>query len=412
VALLSLAAFRHPPYARLWTGAFVSNVGTWMETVAIGIYVTDKTGQAAWTGTVAAAAFVPIAILGPVGGALADRIPRRSLLMTTTLVQTGLAALLTTLFVVGAPSAPVVTAIVFGGGIASALGFPAYQAMLPDLVPPDDLASAMALSSAQYNLGRVVGPAVAGIVIATGGYAWALGINTFSFFAVVFVLLTLHLPRPTPPPAGETLWRSMVVGGRYVRSDGGIRVSVAAMCINTLLAAPFIALVPAMSEKVFDAGARGTSILVTAQGIGAVLMGFALGSLTTRYGIRRVVVSMLTLLPPALVLYAAAPVLAVSAITLLVVGALYLGALSSFFTVAQLRAPAHLRGRVLAVNNVILGSLYPLGSVIQGRVADSIGLRATTAGAAIVMAAVLLAVRVARPGITGAIASPAPHPVD
>jgi MFS family permease len=412
VALLSLAAFRHRPYARLWTGAFVSNIGTWMETVAIGIYVTEATGQAAWTGTVAAAAFVPIALLAPVGGALADRVSRRSLLMTTTVAQTALAALLTALFVAGAPSAPAVTLIVFAGGVASALGFPAFQAMLPDLVPEDDLPSAIALSSAQFNLGRVVGPAIAGIVIDAGGYAWALGVNAASFFAVLFVLLTLRLPRPAAPPPGETLWQSMVVGARFVRRDGGIRVSVGAMCINTLLAAPFIALVPAMSEKVFDAGARGTSILVTAQGIGAVLMGLALGSLTARFGIRRVVVAMLTLLPPALVLYAGAPVLAVSALTLLVVGALYLGALSSFFTVAQLRAPAHLRGRVLAVNNVILGSLYPLGSVIQGRVADSIGLRATTAGAAMVMAAVLLGARVVRPGITEAIATSAPRPVD
>ena len=382
-----------------------------METVAIGIYVTEATGQAAWTGTVAAAGFVPIALLGPVGGALADRMSRRVLLMTTTLVQTGLAALLTTLFVIGAPSAPVVTLIVFAGGIASALGFPAFQAMLPDLVPEEDLASAVALSSAQFNLGRVVGPAIAGVVVAVGGYAWALGVNAASFLAVVFVLLTLRLPAPTPPPEGETLWASMKVGRALRRArDRGLRVSVGAMCVNTLLAAPFIALVPAMAEKVFEAGARGTSILVTAQGIGAVLMGFALGTLTNRFGIRRVVVAMLALLPPALLAYAYAPVLPVSALTLFFVGAIYLGALSSFFTVSQLRAPAHLRGRVLAVNNVILGSLYPLGAVLQGKIADSIGLRATTAGAAVLMAATLLVVRLTRPGITRAIDPAGPLP--
>src|SRR6476659_4793535 len=138
MAFLSIAAFRHPQYARLWTGAFVSNIGTWMETIAIGVYVTDRTGQAAWTGAVAAAAFVPIALLGPLGGAFADRFPRRMLMMTTTLVQTALATLLTVLFIAGSPSAPVVTVIVFGSGIAAALGFPAFQAMLPDLVPQED----------------------------------------------------------------------------------------------------------------------------------------------------------------------------------------------------------------------------------------------------------------------------------
>jgi MFS family permease len=402
VALASLAPFRHRAYARLWTGAFVSNIGTWMETVAIGVYVTDETGQAAWTGAVAAAGFVPVALLGPVGGALADRLPRRRLLMGTTLVQSALAALLTTLFVAGTPSAPVVTLIVFGGGIAAALGFPAYQAMLPDLVPEEDLPGAMGLSSAQWNLGRVVGPALAGVVIELGGYEWALAVNAASFLAVVAVLATLELPVPAPH-GGESIARSILDGARFVRRDPGLRVSVAAMCVNTLLAAPFIALVPAMAEKVFDEGARGTSVLVTAQGVGAVAMGLSLGGLVRRFGAGRVVVAMLVALPFALAAYGYAPNLALSAVALLVVGGLYLGALSSFMTIAQLRAPAHLRGRVLAVNNVALGSLYPLGAVVQGRVADSVGLRATTAGAGALMLAVLVVARMLRPRVTDAI---------
>ena len=406
VAILSFAPFRHRPYARLWTGAFVSNIGTWMESIAIGIYVTDVTGQAAWTGAVAAASFLPIGLLGPVGGALADRFPRRPLLMTTTFVQLGLAALLTVLFVIGAPSPAVVTLIVFGSGVAAALGFPAFQAMLPDLVPEEDLAGAMALSSAQYNLGRVIGPALAAVVVHFAGFSWALGLNALSFLAVIVALLGVHLPLPTRD-AAESFWESIKSGMRYVRSDAGLRVSIAAMCLNTAVVAPFIALVPAMGEEVFD---DSTGILVTAQGIGAVTMGFALGTLTNRYGIRRVVTTMLALLPLALSLYALAPVVWVSALTLVFLGGVYLGALSSFFTISQMRAPSMLRGRVLSVNNVILGVLYPLGAVLQGRIADSAGLRATTFAAAVVMALALLAVRIVRPGITAAIEAPVPAP--
>src|SRR5262249_43162309 len=160
-------------FARLWTGAFVSNIGTWMEAVALGYYVTKVTHQAAWTGTIAAAAFLPIAFFGPLGGALADRIARKGLLIATNLVQTGLAAFLTVLFVVGNPSAPILTLIALGNGICAALSFPSFQAILPDLVPSDDLPGAVALSSAQYNLGRVVGPALAGVAIAIGGVATA-----------------------------------------------------------------------------------------------------------------------------------------------------------------------------------------------------------------------------------------------
>ena len=152
-----------------------------------------------------------------------------------------------------------------------------------------------------------------------------------------------------------------------------------------------------------DAGKSGTAVLITAQGIGAVLMAFSLGSLVERYRPRRVLVTLMATLPFALVAYASAPTLAVSALTLFVVGLLYLGALSSFTTIAQLRVPAEIRGRVLAVFTVILGSLYPLGAIVQGKIADHIGLRATTIGAAVLMLAVLAITRLVRPGITAAI---------
>jgi MFS family permease len=405
--LISFAPFRHPAYARLWSGAFVSNIGTWMEAIALGIYIQDKTGQAAWTGTVAAAAFLPIAFVSPLGGALADRFPRKLLLISTNLFQMALATLLTILFITGDPSPLTITFIALGNGVAAALGFPAFQALLPDLVPVEDLAGAIALSSAQYNLGRVVGPAIAGVVITLGGYAWAEGINALSFLAVVGVLLTLTLPRPAADARDERILASIIDGFRFVRREPGLRIDALAMCVNTFLAAPFIALVPAMAIEVLGSGkGSGTAVLITAQGIGAVAMAFSLGSLVDRFRPRRVLVVLMSTLPFALVAYAYAPTLAVSACTLVVVGALYLGALSSFTTIAQLRAPPKLRGRILAVYTVILGSLYPLGAVVQGKIADHIGLRATTAGAAVIMFSTLAATRLIRPGITAAIDSP------
>src|SRR5262249_25298028 len=155
----------HRMFAILWTGAFISNIGTWMESVAVGILVTDKTGEAIWTGLAAAAGFVPTAVLGPVGGALADRIPRRRLPSPPTTVQTLLARTLTLCAATGNTAPGVVTLIIFAEGCAQAIGFPAYQAVLPDLVPEEDLIGAVALSSAQWNLGRVVGPALAGVII-------------------------------------------------------------------------------------------------------------------------------------------------------------------------------------------------------------------------------------------------------
>jgi predicted MFS family arabinose efflux permease len=398
----SLAPFRHRMFAILWTGAFVSNVGTWMESVAVGILVTHATGEAIWTGLVAAAGFVPVAVLAPVGGALADRVPRRQLLIVTSSIQTILASVLTLLAATGRPGPGIVTLIVFGAGCVQAIGFPAYQAVLPDLVPHDEIVSAVALSSAQWNLGRIVGPALAGLVIELGGYEWAFAFNTLSFLAVIFAVVQLRLP----PPAGTnrySIFASVRQGFDYARRDPGLRVVIAYMAVNSLFAAPFIGLVAYMGEKVFDGG---TAILVTAQGIGAVAMALSLSALAHRFGNARVLAGVLWGLPPALVVYAVMPTIALSAIAIFVVGFLYLGALSSFTSIAQLRAPAEVRGRVMGLLMVLLGSFYPVGTIIQGALADAIGLRATTAGAAIIMLAILVVAKIARPRFASAVEEP------
>jgi MFS family permease len=392
-------------FAILWTGAFISNIGTWMETVGVGILVTESTKDALWTGLVAAAGFVPVAVLAPVGGALADRIPRRQLLITTSLVQTALATTLTVLAASGNPGPGIVTLIVFAAGCAQAIGFPAYQAVLPDLVPHDEIVGAVALSSAQWNLGRIVGPALAGIIISVGGYEWAFAFNSLSFLAVIFAVAQLRLP----PPAGEaheSIGTSVRRGFEYTRSDPGLRVVVAYMALNSLFAAPFIALVAYMGTEVLDEGAGGTAALVTAQGVGAVLMALSLASLAHRFGNARVLSAVLWGLPPALVAYALTPNIVLASIAIFVVGFLYLGALSSFTSIAQLRAPAAVRGRVMSLLMVLLGSFYPVGALVQGAIAEEVGLRATTAGAAVIMLAVLVIAKLLRPRFADALEAP------
>jgi len=401
----SLAPLRHRRYAALWTGAFASNIGTWMETVGVAVLVTTETGKAGWAGLVAAAAFVPMGLLGPFGGALADRIPRRRLLLTTTTVQTCLAALLTTLAAVGAAHPLGVTLIVFASGCAQAMGFPAYQSLFPDLVPREELAGAVALGSAQWNLGRVIGPALAGIIIGLGGFEWAFAVNTLSFVAVIAAVAPLRLPAPTPKE-GESIRESIRDGVRYSRHEPGIRALMSYLALNSLLAAPFIALVPAMALTVFHNEDAGTAALVTSQGAGAVAMALLLGGLAARFGHRHVLLGGLTVLPPALVAYALSPTLEVGVIAIFFVGASYLCCLSSFFTVAQLRAPNELRGRVMSAVMVLLGVLYPTGSIVQGWIADGIGLRATTAGAAVILAGALLVIRVLRPRFDAEVRDP------
>jgi MFS family permease len=380
-----------------WTGAFTSNIGTWMETVAVAILVTTSTGQAGWAGLVAAAGFVPNAIVGPFGGALADRLPRRRLLLTTTTIQTILAGLLCFLAAVDEAHPGTVTLIVLAAGCAQAIGFPSYQAILPDLVPRSELPAAVALGSAQWNLGRVIGPALAGIVIGFGGFEWAFAINTVSFLAVIAAIAPLELP-PPPRTHGESIPAAIRNGARFALTEPGIRSVIGYLALNSLLAAPFIALVPAVALKVFDSGESGTAALVTAQGAGAVTMALLLGGAIARFGHRRLLRAVLTGLPIALAAYGLAPQLWVAVIAIFFVGLFYLGCLSSFTTIAQLRAPPELRGRVLSALMVLLGTLYPIGSIVQGAVADETSLRVTTAGAAVLLGLALVAIRIFRPG--------------
>lgn len=406
----ALAPLRHRPFALLWGGAFLSNIGNWMETITVGVYVQRTTGQAGWTGLVAGAAFIPNALFGPVGGALADRLPRKPLLIVATALQLILAGTLAVLVTRGTATPGVIAVIVFVAGCVGAAQFPAYQSILPDLVPVEDLPGAVALSSTQWNLGRVIGPALAGIVIAIGGYGWALGINTLSFLAPLIVVVIIHIPPPAAKPT-ESLLRSMRDGFAFARQDPGLRVSLQFLAVAAFLAAPFIALVPAISDKVLHAEttSHGTAWLVTAQGLGAVVAGLSLGGLTTRYGIRNILLRLMLALPIALFLYAIAPTLWFAVPAIFVVGLVYLGVLASSTTVAQLRAPAAMRGRVLSLFLVVLGLLYPIGAALQGRLGDTFGLRRVTAIAAILYGVVVYGAWLVRPGFLDPLDAPVPE---
>lgn len=407
--LLSLAALRplrRREFAVVWAAALVSNVGSWLQTVAVGVLVTALTGQARWTGLVAAAAFVPIGVLSPVGGAIADRVDRRRLLLGTTIGETVFAVLLALLVATDHASPLSVTLMVFGGGCMTALGFPAYQAILPDLVDREDLLGASSLSMVQYNLGRVVGPALAGVILVAGSYTWAFALNAVSYGAVLVALLSVRLPPAVASDEPPGLRARIAAGVAGARAEPGCRTAIATIAVAALLLSPFIALIPAEALKVFGEKESGTSILITAQGVGAVIGALALASLARRYGRRQVLIADLVLLPVTLMAYAAAPSLPVAALALGAVGAAYVTMLSGLGTVVQLRAPTPLRARILSLYMVALGTVYPLGAVLQGALGDRFGLQAVTAGSAGLFLVLVVAVSVARPDLARVLDDP------
>src|SRR6202044_2534742 len=149
----SFRPLRSRNFALVWSAALVSNVGSWMQTVALGFVITARPHNPLWTVLVGAASFIPMGLLAPVGGALADRLDRRRWLIVTTVAEASFAAVLAVLAATGHAPSWALLVVAFFGGVSAAVGFPTYQAMIPDLVPTEDLLGAVSLSSAQYNVG-------------------------------------------------------------------------------------------------------------------------------------------------------------------------------------------------------------------------------------------------------------------
>lgn len=403
--------FRHRAFATIWAGGFVSNIGTWMETVAVGVYVTQTTGQAGWTGTIAALTYVPTVLLGPVAGALADRFDRRRYLVSIALFQMVLAAALAVLAVTGQLSIPLVATIVLLEGAAVASYLPAAQAMVPDLVDAEDLLGAMSLGSAQFNLGRVVGPALAGLVIAAGGLAWAFWFNTASFGAVLLALALITVPPLRHRGEAATrVWRNIGEGVAAARRDAGIRTALLLLLATTFLVSPFIGLVPAVAIKVFGEGASGTSALVTAQGVGAVSAALAAGPLAARLGRRRLLVAALLAVGPLAAAYGLAPSFPLAVAAIGALGFCYLNVLSGVTTVCQIRAPRELRARIASLAMLGIGGGHSLGLVMQGWLGDRVGLPLVTAVTGLALLAIVATVRALRPALLESMDKPTQPP--
>jgi MFS family permease len=382
------APFRSRRYTILWTGALVSNIGTWMETVALSYYVADTTGRASWAAVVGAAGFLPSAVLGPIGSAMSDRLHRGRILVVTNSLSAVLAATLAIVVGTGRATPAMIAVLALGTGSVGAFGFPAFQNALPRLVPREHLVAAVGLSNAQWNLGRIIGPSLAGLAIAVGGIGAALWCNAISFLAVIACVLAVRLE---PSTGGrQAVWGALTDGVRFARTNADMRRMIPLMVVTILIGAPFVAFVSQMATVVFDGDERATAVLVAAQGVGAVAGAFALGWVTHRFGIWRVMAGSIAVMAGALVLYGSAPALWVAVIGVAGCGFGYGLSFTTFAGLSQQVASDDMRGRVLAVNTFILGALYPLGALVQGWLADRVGLPRVTAGSGAVLAIGLL----------------------
>lgn len=268
-------ALSHRNYRLFWMGAFLSNVGTWMQAVAQAWLVLNLTNSPFWLGLDAFMATSPAFIFTLLGGVFADRIDRRRLLLYTQ-VLAGLAALgLAALVATSVVNRWMVLGFSFVTGCCMSLASPSYLALTYDLVGREDLANAIALNSTQFQLSRVLGPTLAGIAFRLFDLAGCFFVNGLSYVAVVAALWKVRMERrPNPMPhAGKrpAIWRDLVAGFRYVRNRPRVSSLLLLSAVNSLFGAPYFTLVPIYARDIFHLGSTGLALLTGTAGGGAFL---------------------------------------------------------------------------------------------------------------------------------------------
>ena len=397
---MPLAAFRplrHRDFALLWSASLVSNVGTWMETVAVGSLIAHDTGRATAVGAAAAAAFLPSALLSPVGGLISDRVRRKPFLLLTLAFDTALALVLAVLIANGHRSPALLSSVLFIEGCSGALALPNRQSLMPELVPREELVAAVSLGSTAWNGGRVVGPVLAGILISAFGPTWAIVANAASFAVMLVAATFIRLPERTITGDNDSIRQRLAAGATAIRTRADCRLGVILIVAIESTAAPFIGLIPIVAHRVFGGGAGTTALFVTAQGIGAIAGALAAPSLAERLGRERMIFRFMLGLPPSLLLYAIAPNTITAALCLAIVGACFMGVFAGAQALVQLGAPNELKARVVALFSVALGLAYTVSVSANGVLADHVGLRQVHALQAVLTATAILLVAFVSP---------------
>lgn len=369
--------FRSRNFRLIWCGALVSNIGTWMETVALASLVATRTRSATQVAVASIAGFLPSAFAAPIGSALGDRFDRRRFLITTLAVETAFAALLTLLVATGERRTLVLSAVVFAASIVNSAALPSRQSVLPSLVEREDLGAAISLGSASWNGGRVFGPLLASLV-AVVGPSWAFAANTVSYLVLLVAWRYVRLAPAPLDESGAGVVALVRAGVNVVRQDRRLRFAVLLVAILGGTAGPFIGLLAIMAKKVHGGGAGITGLFVSAQGFGAVIGAVVTTRLVNLYGRGRSMLANLVALPPLLGAYALAPRPWFAAVALVFMGATYIGAFTGAQAVLQLNSPAPARARVLAIFSVGLGAAYCAALAVSGPLGDQIGIREVT----------------------------------
>jgi len=393
-------------YRRYFAGQAISLIGTWMQSVAQSFFVYKLTHSATDVGYVVALQTLPVLLLGPYGGVVADRVDKRKLMIALQSMMGLLALALGLLTVTGAVRLWQICVLAVLLGLNNTFENPSRQAFVLEMVGPVELRNAVTLNSVLVNAARAIGPAVAGILIATVGVGICFLLNAASFAAVVFSLATLDTSRlqpsqPTPRQRGQ-----LREGLRYVAGEVGLLIPLLMMALVGCLAYEFQVTLPAMASATFGGGSETYGFMTAAMGVGAVVGGLY-GAARGRTGLPQLTRSA-AIFGVVILIAAFAPNLTVELVSLALVGAASVTFLAKGNSTLQLTASPQMRGRVMALWAVAFMGSTPIGGPLAGFVSENAGARWGLAmgGAACFAAALLGLIAVRRRRRRAAVAVP------
>ena len=391
------AALSHRTFRTVYVGAFVSNIGTWMQNVVLGALAYDLTGSGVFVGVIMFAQLGPLLLLSMVGGMLADSLDRKKLLIALT-VEQALCSVLLALVVLGDdPSKVLLVAVTLAVGIGNALYAPTFSAVLPMLVPRIDMPGAISLNSVQMNASRVVGPVIGSFVFARFGASWVFLGNALSYAAIISVLLTVRLPRP--PTTGTQGLHRLLEGVRYARNDPIVWRCLVVIFTFSLFCLPFVTQLPKIAGDSLGIAPKSTGygVLYAMFGLGAVVGALSIGTVfssaskprLTRYGLVAFAV-FLTVFGALRLSLPAYPVI-------FCVGAVYFAVITSLTTVLQRDLDDAVRGKVMALWIMGFGGTVPFGGLGGGVLMERFGITPVLLVSAVVAVGLSFYARLDRP---------------
>ncbi|MBL8211944.1 MAG: MFS transporter [Bryobacterales bacterium] len=359
-------AFQYRDFRIMWMGACTSSIGTWMQKLAQSWLVLELSKSPTMLGLDSFLGEIPIFLFSLVGGVVADRRDRRHLLIASQLVQMSCAFILALLLWTNKVQVWHILLLSFTTGTAQAFGGPAYQALVPRLVKGVDLQNAIALNSIQFNLARVIGPAIGGIAMAKLGAVACFTLNGVSFVAVIISLLMLH-ERYVPAEKRQSILESMKEGIVFIRKQGAMESLIALAFLMTMLGVPLIVFLPVFAKDVFRAGPDTYSLLLSVSGLGSVAGALFVAGTGNIHKKGRVALFTITLLGALMFGFSLSKNLYLSCALLFVAGASLIASFALIASLVQLIVSDDMRGRVMSVYNVAFRGGMPIGSLASGQ---------------------------------------------